>query len=128
MKKLLLGIFAGLMLMTFSSQTEASLLSDGNGCYYWNGDRNYLAVVRAPNYVRFVRMDSCRFATMEDYGYRAVQVILSTGSAEGNSVIFNDVAYILPNGSIKHGFGGGWERVSIGNTNSVVRAIYNAAR
>ena len=126
MNKLLFVVLAGLMMMTFSSKADASLVPDGNGCYYWNGDPNYLAVVRAPNYARFIKLDTCEYDSID--GLKGVRATLVTGDPNGFLVLFNDVVYVMSNGMMKHGMGGDWEDINVGNVRSAVRVIYNAAR
>lgn len=126
MRKMLLFVLAGLMMMTFSSKADASLVPDGNGCYYWNGDRNYLAVVGAPNYARFIKLDTCAYGSID--GLNGVRATLATADPDGCSILFNDVVYVMSNGMMKHGMGGDWEKINMGNVRSAVRVIYNAAR
>ena len=133
MKRVIMGFFVCLLMVfavgTVGAAPSPNLVEDENGCFYWKGDKNYLAVMQGFNgCIVCAKMDTCRFSRFMRYDTIAADVVML--NAKGN-IEAKDYANFFPDGHIRFSFNPDYSNVScridIGNVSNVIRALVEAA-
>lgn len=114
--------FILLYCLLFCSVVSAApdLVADDNGCYFWNGDRNCLAITYLGYHCVVAKLDSCRFESYN--GVTTVNATLYMLTPTGDSVQNLAFGNFFSNGVFKF-VGGDYSRVSIGNVNNVIATL-----
>ena len=125
MKKMFIGFLLGsVMLFTFG-HVEAGVVQGSDGCDYWNGDRNYVAIAYSGIFVTYVQLDSCWWGDYHGTSVPCGQIVITPvdSSSQGGP---NSPAYFFSNGSYQT-WGGSTQRMNVRNVRAVVEKIYSAA-
>lgn len=85
-KKLISFMFLfAIMFYSAIANAGPNLVADEYGCYYWNGDRNYLAITTSGFSHVMAKLDTARF---EKYnGINTVNVMLCLITPDGENII-----------------------------------------
>ena len=117
-------LFVSALFVSMSGQASAGFVDGGDGCYYWNGNSNYLGIDTAQMCAVVADLETCEFTQ-----YDGVQCVYATTlllMPDGN-VVNRNPTYFFGNGMYKNGFGGGYGRITIGDTASVLEVLVDAA-
>ena len=102
------------------ANAEPDLVADDYGCFYWNGDRNCLAITYLGYHCIVAKLDSCKFESYN--GVTTVNSTLYLLTPSGDSVQNLAFGNFFSNGVFKFS-GGDYSRVSIGNVANVIATL-----
>ena len=124
MKKLIIIFLLGVSMISIFSHTEAGVVQGNDGCDYWNGDTNYVAIAYSGIFVTYVQLDSCWWGNYYGHDIPCGQIIITP--MDSSSPGPTSPAYFFSNGTYQT-WGGSIQGMNVRNVRAVVEKIYSAA-